>query len=123
MIKIKRGTIINLRVDTKNCFSIYDVIEKLRNQLIAEYDIIEPDLTDETLIPFIIEVLKVNHPDGCFKLNPANTLSMSTISTEQLIKKLQNLQKKLEIILKEPSKVEQNDKRRRTSNRTSNVSK
>ena len=40
---------------------------------------------DEKKRNLLISILEVNHPNGCFKVNPANTLNMEVMSTKELV--------------------------------------
>jgi len=46
---------------------------------------------DEKKRNLLIDVLNVNHPNGYFKVNPANTLNMEAIHTEELVDWLKSL--------------------------------
>lgn len=46
---------------------------------------------DEKKRTLLIRILEVNHPNGYFKANPANTLNMEAMSTEELVSWLKSL--------------------------------
>lgn len=46
---------------------------------------------DEKKRTLLIRILEVNHPNGYFKVNPANTLNMEAIHTEELVFWLKSL--------------------------------
>lgn len=46
---------------------------------------------DEKKRNLLIDILKVNHPNGYFKVNPANTLNMEAIHVEELVDWLKSL--------------------------------
>lgn len=47
---------------------------------------------DEKKRNLLIDILNVNHPNGRFKVNPANTLNMEAMSKEELVDWLKSLQ-------------------------------
>jgi hypothetical protein len=46
---------------------------------------------DEKKRNLLIDILNVNHPNGVFKVNPANTLNMEAIHKEELVDWLKSL--------------------------------
>jgi len=60
-------------------------------QLKAEQKPIKWSEEDEKKRKLLIDILNVNHPNGVFKVNPANTLNMESMRTEELISWLKSL--------------------------------
>ena len=50
---------------------------------------------DEKKRTLLINILEVNHPNGYFKVNPANTLNMEAMSTEELVSWLKFLKERV----------------------------
>ena len=46
---------------------------------------------DKKTISFVIDVLRTNHPDGFFKTSAAGDIHVTSITTEDLVKKLKSL--------------------------------
>jgi hypothetical protein len=46
---------------------------------------------DEKKRNLLIDILNVNHPNECFKVNPANTSNMEAMHTEELVSWLKSL--------------------------------
>lgn len=46
---------------------------------------------DEKKRNLLINILEINHPNGYFKVNPANTLNMEAIHVEELVDWLKSL--------------------------------
>lgn len=55
-------------------------LEKQKEQKPAQWN-----EEDEKKRNLLIEILKVNHPNGYFKVNPANTLNMEAMHVEELV--------------------------------------
>ena len=51
---------------------------------------------DEKKRNLLINILNVNHPNGYFKANPANTLNMEAIHTEELVSWLKSIKEKVQ---------------------------
>lgn len=67
-----------------------EAIEWLKKQKPAEWS-----EEDEKKRSLLISILKVNHPNGYFKVNPANTSNMEAMSTEELVDWLESLKKRV----------------------------
>ena len=63
-------------------------LKSLRNKINCKTNWSEEDEKKRNLL---IDILNVNHPNGAFKVNPANTLNMEAMSTEELIGWLKSL--------------------------------
>ena len=50
---------------------------------------------DEKKRTLLIDILKVNHPNDYFKVNPVNTLNMEAMHTEELVSWLESLKQKI----------------------------